>query len=97
MDIFSATVVIVPLIVPMAAVFGIHPVHLGVIFLANLELGYLTPLVGLNTLLSSYRFRKPVVYVARATLPMMAVLLTGVLLVTYVPAITTWLPSLFGD
>lgn len=96
MDIFSATVVIVPLIVPMAAVFGIHPVHLGVIFLANLELGYLTPPVGLNLFLSSYRFGKPVMQVARATLPMMAVLLIGVLLVTYVPGITTWLPGLFG-
>jgi tripartite ATP-independent transporter DctM subunit len=96
MDIFSATVVIVPLIVPMAAVFGIHPVHLGIIFLANLELGYLTPPVGLNLFLSSYRFGKPVMYVARAALPMMVVRLFGVLLITYVPAITTWLPGLFG-
>ncbi len=96
MDIFSATVVVVPLIVPMAAVFGIHPVHLGVIFLANLELGYLTPPVGLNLFLSSYRFGKPVMQVARASLPMMAVRLVGVLLITYVPVITTWLPGLFG-
>jgi tripartite ATP-independent transporter DctM subunit len=96
MDIFSATVVVVPLIVPMAAVFGIHPVHLGVIFLANLELGYLTPPVGLNLFLSSYRFGKPVMQVAHATLPMMAVRLVGVLLITYVPAVTTWLPGLFG-
>jgi C4-dicarboxylate transporter, DctM subunit len=97
MDIFSATVVIVPLLVPVAAVFGLHPVHLGVIFLANLELGYLTPPVGLNLFLSSYRFGKPVMQVAYATLPMLAVLLIGVLLVTYVPGITTWLPSLLGD
>ena len=95
MDIFSAIIVIVPLIVPMAAVFGIHPVHLGIIFLANLELGYLTPPVGLNLFLSSYRFGKPVMQVARATLPMLFVLLIGVLLITYVPWLTTWLPSLW--
>lgn len=95
MDIFSAIIVIVPLIVPMAAVFGIDPIHLGIIFLANLELGYLTPPVGLNLFLSSYRFKKPVMEVARATLPMLFVLLVGVLLITYVPWLTTWLPGLF--
>jgi tripartite ATP-independent transporter DctM subunit len=95
MDIFSAIIVIVPLIVPMAAVFGIHPVHLGIIFLANLELGYLTPPVGLNLFLSSYRFGKPVMQVARATLPMLLVLLIGVLLITYAPWLTTWLPSVW--
>jgi tripartite ATP-independent transporter DctM subunit len=93
MDIFSAIIVIVPLLVPMAAVFGIHPVHLGIIFLANLELGYLTPPVGLNLFLSSYRFNKPVMQVARASLPMLAVLGFGVLLITYVPALSTWLPT----
>jgi TRAP-type C4-dicarboxylate transport system permease large subunit len=85
----------VPLIVPMAVVFDIHPVHLGIIFLANLELGYLTPPVGLNLFLSSYRFQKPVMEIARATLPMLFVLLIGVLLITYVPWLTTWLPGLF--
>jgi tripartite ATP-independent transporter DctM subunit len=97
MDIFSATVVVVPLIVPVGAAFGINPIHLGIIFLANLELGYLTPPVGLNLFLSSYRFRKPVMVVARATVPMMLVRLIGVLLITYVPVITTWLPGLFGE
>lgn len=97
MDIFSAIVVIVPLLVPVAAVFGIDPIHLGIIILANLELGYLTPPVGLNLFLSSYRFDRPVMEVARATLPMLAVLAIGVLLITYVPAITTWLPSVFGS
>jgi len=97
MDIFSAMVVVVPLLVPMARVFGIDPVHLGVIFLANLELGYLTPPVGLNLFLASYRFGKPVMEVARDTLPMLAVLLAGVLLITYVPALTTWLPGLFSQ
>lgn len=96
MDIFSAIIVIVPLILPMAEVFAIHPIHMGIIFLANLELGYLTPPVGMNLFLSSYRFEKPVMYVARATLPMLFVLLIGVLLITYIPAITMWLPGLFS-
>ncbi len=97
MDIFSAIIVIVPLILPMAEVFAIHPIHMGIIFLANLELGYLTPPVGMNLFLSSYRFDKPVMHVARATLPMLFVLLIGVLLITYIPAITMWLPGLFND
>jgi C4-dicarboxylate transporter DctM subunit len=97
MDIFSAIIVIVPLILPMAEVFAIHPIHMGIIFLANLELGYLTPPVGMNLFLSSYRFEKPVMYVARATLPMLFVLLMGVLLITYIPAITMWLPGLFSE
>ena len=97
MDIFSATVVVVPLIVPIATHFGINPVHLGVIFIANLELGYLTPPVGLNLFLSSYRFNKPVLEIARATLPMLGVLAVGVLLITYVPWLTTGLLELLGS
>jgi C4-dicarboxylate transporter DctM subunit len=97
MDIFSAIIVVAPLIVPLGTVFGIDPVHLGVIFLANLELGYLTPPVGLNLFLSAYRFDKPLLEVARATLPMMLVLLAAVILITYVPAISTWLPGLFEN
>ncbi len=96
MDIFSAIVVVVPLIVPIAAHFGIDPVHLGVIFIANLELGYLTPPVGLNLFLSSYRFNKPVMQIARATLPMLGVLAVGVLFITYVPWLTTGLLDLLG-
>lgn len=88
MDIFSAIVVVVPLIVPIAAVFGVHPVHLGIIFVANLELGYLTPPVGLNLFLSSYRFNKPVMHIARASLPMLLVLAVAVLFITYVPWLT---------
>jgi tripartite ATP-independent transporter DctM subunit len=95
MDIFSAIVVVVPLIVPVAAAFGISPVHLGIIFLANMELGYLTPPVGMNLFLSAYRFDKPVPEVMRAAFPMFIVLLLGVLLITYVPALTTTLPRLF--
>ena len=88
MDIFSAMVVVVPLIVPLGVAFGVHPVHLGIIFIANLELGYLTPPVGLNLFLASYRFKRPLLEVARATLPMLAILGTGVLLITYVPWLT---------
>lgn len=94
MDIFSAIVVVVPLIVPMGLAFGIHPVHLGIIFLANLELGYLTPPVGMNLFLSSYRFGKPMPVIYRSVLGMLLVLLVGVLLITYVPVLTTWLPGL---
>ncbi len=95
MDIYSAIVVVVPLLVPMAQVFGIDMTHLGIIFLVNLQLGYLTPPVGMNLFLSSYRFNKPVVEVARASLPMLLVLAAGVLLVTYVPWLTTWLPAIW--
>jgi tripartite ATP-independent transporter DctM subunit len=96
MDIFSALVVVVPLIIPIAQVFGVHPVHLGIIFVANLELGYLTPPVGLNLFLSSYRFGRPVMEVARATLPMLGILAIGVLLITYVPWLTLGLLELMG-
>ncbi len=94
MDIYSAIIVVVPLIVPMAGVFGIDPLHLGVLFMANLQLGYLTPPVGMNLFLASYRFGKPLPMVIRATLPMLLVLLVGVLIITYVPVLTTWLPRL---
>ena len=94
MDIYSAIVVMVPLLIPVATAYGIHPVHLGIIFLANLELGYLTPPVGMNLFLASYRFEKPVLSVARSTLPILLVLLVVVLLITYVPVMTTWLPGL---
>jgi len=96
MDIFSAIVVVVPLIVPVAQVFDVHPVHLGIIFVANLELGYLTPPVGLNLFLSAYRFDRRVLEVARAVLPMLLILAVGVLLVTYLPWMTTGLLALWG-
>lgn len=92
MDIYSAIFVVVPLIVPLGHAFGIDPVHLGVIFLANAELGYLMPPVGENLFLASYRFGKPVSEVFRAVIPMMVVFLIATLLVTYVPALTTTLP-----
>jgi C4-dicarboxylate transporter, DctM subunit len=96
MDIYSAIVVVVPLIVPIGKEFGINPIHLGIIFLSNLELGYLTPPVGMNLFLSSYRFRKPMAEVTRSIIPMLLVLLVGVLLITYIPPLTTLLPRLFG-
>ena len=96
MEIWAALVVVVPLIVPLGAAFGIHPVHLGIIFIANLELGFLTPLVGLNIFLASYRFKRPVLEVCVAALPMMAILGIGVLIITYVPWLTTGLLTLFG-
>jgi C4-dicarboxylate transporter, DctM subunit len=96
MEIYPAIVAEVPLLVPLGAAYGIDPVRLGIIFLANMELGYLTPPVGLNLLMSSYRFQKPVPEVLRAVLPVVAVLSVGVLLITYVPALTTVLPRLFG-
>jgi len=94
MDIFSAIVVVVPLIVPLGAAFGIDPIHLGIIFLANLQLGYLTPPVGMNLFLSSYRFGKPMSFVYRSVVPMLIVLLIGVLMITYIPPLTTLLPRL---
>jgi TRAP-type C4-dicarboxylate transport system permease large subunit len=94
MDIYSAIVVVVPLLLPLGVEFGIDPIHLGIIFLANLELGYLTPPVGLNLFLSAYRFDRPVMEVAKAALPMLLVLAISVLLITYIPALTTFLPNL---
>jgi C4-dicarboxylate transporter DctM subunit len=95
MDIFTAIVVVVPLVLPVAIGFGVDPLHLGILILANLELGYLTPPVGLNLFLAAYRFEKPVMTVARAALAPMLVLLAGVLVITYWPPLTLWLPSLF--
>jgi TRAP-type C4-dicarboxylate transport system permease large subunit len=91
MDIFSAIMVVVPLIIPMGEVFDIHPLHLGIIFLANLELGYLTPPVGLNLFLSSFRFERPLIMVYRDTIPFFLLLLSVVLLITYVPSLTLFL------
>jgi len=89
MDIYSAILVVVPLIIPLGNLFHIHPVHLGIIFLANLELGYLTPPVGLNLYLASYRFNEPIHRVYRDVLIFLGVGLVAVLLITYVPLLTT--------
>ena len=89
MHIFSAIVVVVPIIAPLAAAFDIHPVHMGIIFLANLELGFLMPPVGMNLFMSAYRFEKPFGEVCRSILPFLLLLLAGVLVITYVPSLTT--------
>jgi len=85
LDIFSALVIVVPLILPIAAGYGIDPIHLGMIFLANMQIGYCTPPVGMNLFIASYRFEKPVVLLYRATLPFLAILLVTVLIITYWP------------
>jgi tripartite ATP-independent transporter DctM subunit len=95
MDIYSAIVVVVPLITPIAAAYGIDPVHLGVIFLANMELGYLMPPMGENLFLSSYRFGKPLPEVYRSTLPYTLILAVAVLLITYFPPLTLWLVRIY--
>jgi len=91
MDVFSAIAVIVPLIAPLGLAFGVDPVHLGIIFLANLELGFLTPPVGVNLFLASYRFDKPILEITRAVLPWLALRAAIVLLITYVPFLTLML------
>jgi TRAP-type C4-dicarboxylate transport system permease large subunit len=94
-DIFSAITIVVPLITPLAVAYGINPVHLGIIFLANLELGYLTPPLGLNLFLASYRFEKPVIQIYRDVIPFQLVMLAAVLVITYVPWMTTALLGVF--
>lgn len=96
MDIFSAIIVVVPLIVPVATQFGIDPIHLGVIFLTNLEIGYSTPPVGLNLFISSFRFKKPVVQLYRAALPFLGILLIALIIITYVPELSLWLVKLIA-
>jgi len=91
MDIFSAIIVVVPLITPIAEVYGIHPVHLGIIFLANLEIGYITPPVGLNLFISSLAFNKPVVALYRMALPFLLLMLTALLVVTFNEELSLWL------
>jgi len=88
MDIFSAIVIVLPLVAPIARFYGIDPYHLGVIFLLNLEVGYLTPPVGLNLFITSIKFQKPVIDVIRAVIPFMVTMLVVLMIVTYVPGLT---------
>jgi len=88
MDIYSAIVVVVPLITPMAVAYGVDALHLAIVFLANMELGYLMPPMGENLFLSAYRFDKPLTSIYRSTLPYTAILVIAVLLITYVPWLT---------
>lgn len=96
MDIFSALIVVVPLIVPVAAGYGVDLVHLGIIFLTNLEIGYSTPPVGLNLFISSFRFKRPVLDVYKASLPFLLILLVALMIITYVPALSLGLVEWFG-
>jgi len=97
MDIFSAILIVVPLITPLATRFGIDPIHLGIIFLANLGIGYNTPPVGLNLFIASSRFDQPIVKLYRATLPFLLLLLLTLLLITYCPTLSLFLPGLLTD
>ena len=88
LDIFSAIVIMVPIILPVAINYGVDPVHLGIVFLANMQIGYITPPVGMNLFIASYRFDKPIIELYRAAIPFMIVLLAAVLIITYVPALS---------
>ncbi|MDG1204685.1 MAG: TRAP transporter large permease subunit, partial [Pseudomonadales bacterium] len=88
LDIFSALVIMIPLIVPIALRFGVDPIHLGIIFLANMQIGYFTPPIGMNLFIASYRFKRSITELYRATLPFMFVLLVALMIITYVPAVS---------
>jgi len=96
LDIFSALVLVVPLILPIAAGYDVHPIHLGIIFLTNLQIGYCTPPVGLNLFLASYRFKRPIFELYRATLPFLGLLLITLILITYFPWLSLALVDLIG-
>jgi len=94
LDVFSALVIIVPLTLPIAVGYGIHPIHFGIIFLANMQIGYFTPPVGMNLFIASYRFNKPITELYYATIPFMLILFIAVLIITYWPALTMTLLDL---
>jgi tripartite ATP-independent transporter DctM subunit len=90
MDIFSAIIVVVPLILPLATRYGIDPVHLGIIFLANLEIGYSTPPVGINLFIASQRFDKTIITLFKSTLPYLLIMFIWLLMITYIPELSLW-------
>ncbi len=96
LDIFSALVLVVPLIVPIAQMYGVDLVHLGIIFLTNLQIGYCTPPVGINLFLASYRFDRPVVKLYAASLPFLGLLLITLVIITYFPLLSLFLVNLWG-
>lgn len=96
LDIFSALILVVPLILPIANGYGIDPVHLGIIFLTNLQIGYCTPPVGLNLFMASYRFERPVIELYRASLPFLALLLLTLAIITYLPWLSLALVNMLG-
>jgi len=91
LDIFSALVIMIPIILPVAVNYGIDPVHLGIIFLANMQIGYFTPPVGMNLFIASYRFDKSITELYKAAIPFMIVLLAALLIITYFPALSLFL------
>jgi len=91
MDIFSAIVIIVPIILPIATQFGVNPIHLAIIFLTNLEIGYMTPPIGMNLFISSFRFKKSIFYLYRSTIPFLVIMLVALAVITYIP----WLSLLW--
>jgi tripartite ATP-independent transporter DctM subunit len=96
LDIFSALVLVVPLIVPIARGYEINLIHLGIIFLTNLQIGYCTPPVGLNLFLASYRFERPVIQLYAATMPFLALLMLTLIIITYFPLLSLFLVRLLG-
>lgn len=96
MDIFSAIIVVVPIITPIALKYGIDPVHLAFVFLTNLEIGYLTPPVGLNLFISSFRFKRSVLDVARVSFPFLLLLIVALMIITYIPWLSSYLVQLTG-
>ncbi len=96
MDIFSAIVIVVPLLIPMAEVLGIDKVHLGIIVLTNLEIGYLTPPIGMNLFISSMKFDRSVIVLYRSVLLFIGLLIIALICVTYIPELSLWLPRLLG-
>lgn len=96
LDIFAALVIMAPLILPIALAFGVDPVHLGIVFLANLQIGYCTPPVGINLFLASHRFNTDILTVYRSTLPFLGWLLIALLIITWWPALSLWLPGRMG-
>jgi tripartite ATP-independent transporter DctM subunit len=96
MDIFSAILIVLPLIVPLGQIYGIDPIHLGIIFIVNLELGYITPPLGLNLFLASYRFKRPFVDICRYVSPFLIIRIVIILLVTYLPWVSTFLVNLIS-
>ena len=94
LDIFSAIIIVVPIIIPIATNYGINPIHLGIIFLTNLEIGYLTPPIGLNLFISSFRFNKPILTLYKVSLPFLFILLAALIVITYIPDISLFLVNL---
>ena len=88
MDIFSAIIVVVPLIIPIAEQFGVNPLHLAIVFLTNLEIGYITPPVGINLFISSFRFNRPVIELYKVSIPFLILMIIALLIITYIPWLT---------